>query len=615
MSISKLLKFTCISILASTSLHAISLKDSVEKVLVTNPEVIAEKNNQKAFRKYIDERRGEYYPRIDIDGTLEKSNTEKAYDNAANIARGVDDESDQEDGYNFGIALNQMLYDGDLTPSRVREAKHNERANKYRTRMNIENVVLETVNAYTGLVQYNELLALTKDMIITNEENLEIAKEKEAISGEILETYQVDSKLNFVKEKYIEEKDLKSSRVSTFKRYIGVEASDNECRPNIDLNKVPSSLQEALELAVLRNNEVLEQIERIKAQREKIAQADATFLPNLNLELKALTDNDLSLNEEGKEDQVFGRITLAWNLYNGGGDYAVSEQEELFLAEEKDRLDALTNEIVAATKINYQRFMKNKDRIEVLKKYVVANENIVEVYKSEFEAGTRTFVDILNAQTDLYEAKSSLVNREYALYSNYYEILNNSAMLSETILASESQSCSNNINTSTSTKTAVSNTDEVAQMLEEETTPEVNKEEVSDELNILLGDDVAQTVSEDKLASNAETVEPIIIPANEEYIEYSSFLDASPKAYTINITTTKGLVKANEFVSLKGLDAGQAYTYEFGPGMKSAKVIYGTFSSVKEAKVAIANFPKEIKAHNPYIDNISKHQKLYKKYH
>ncbi len=608
MNISKLLKFTCISILATTSIHAISLKDSVEKVLVTNPEVIAEKNNQKAFRKYIDERRGEYYPRIDIDGTLEKSNTNKEYDSTSTQTDG----SDQEDGYNFGIALNQMLYDGDLTPSRVREAKHNELANKYRTRINIENVVLETINAYTGLVQYNELLALTKDMIRTNEENLEIAKEKESISGEVLETYQVDSKLNFMKEKYLEEKDLKSSRESTFKRYIGSESNGNECRPNIDLNKIPTSLQKAVELAVLRNNEVLEQIERIKAQREKIAQADAAFLPNLNLELKALTDNDISLNEEGKEDQVFGRINLAWNLYNGGGDYAVSEQEELFLAEQKDRLDALTNEIVAEAKVNYQRFMKNKDRIEVLKKYVVANENIVDVYKSEFEAGTRTFVDILNAQTDLYEAKSSLVNREYALYSNYYEMLNNNAMLSESILASEPQSCSTNINTANSAP--ASTTDEVEQMLDE-TTIEVKEDSNSDELNVLLGDDVAQSVSEDNLVVNTETVEPIIIPADTEYVEYSSFLDASPKAYTVNITTTKGLARANEFVAAKGLDSTQAYTYEFGPGMKSAKVIYGTFNSVKEAKAAIANFSREIKDGKPYIDNISKHQKLYKKYH
>ncbi|WP_410471248.1 TolC family protein, partial [Halarcobacter bivalviorum] len=118
-----------------------------------------------------------------------------------------------------------------------------------------------------------------------------------------------------------------------------------------------------VELAVLRNNEILEQIERVKAQIEKIAQADAKLLPNVSLELKALTDNDLSLNEEGIENQVYGRINLAWNLYNGGGDHAVSKQEELFLAEQKERLDAVTNKVVESLKVNYQRFLKNKDRI------------------------------------------------------------------------------------------------------------------------------------------------------------------------------------------------------------------------------------------------------------
>ena len=202
----KILKFTCISLFASVSLNAVSLKESVEKVLATNPEIVAEKNNQEAFRKYIDEREANYYPRIDIDGRLEKSNSDKKYDKPNVNENG----SEQEDGYNFGIALNQMLYDGDLTPSQVREAKHNNLANKYRTEQNIDNVVLETITAYTGLVQYSEMLDLTKNMITTNEENLQIAKEKESISGEILETYQVDSKLNFVKEKYLEEKDLKT---------------------------------------------------------------------------------------------------------------------------------------------------------------------------------------------------------------------------------------------------------------------------------------------------------------------------------------------------------------------------------------------------------------------
>ena len=582
----KLLRFACISILASASLQAVSLKESVDRVLATNPEVLAEKNNQEAFRKYIDERKGNYYPRIDIDGRLETSNSDKNYDTPNE--NDYSDGSDQEDGYNFGIALNQMLYDGDLTPSQVREAKHNDLANKYRTEMNIDNVVLETITAYTGLVQYNEMLELTKDMISTNEDNLQIAKEKESISGEVLETYQVDSKLNFVKEKYLEEKDLKTSRTTTFKRYVGIEPTGNECRPTLDFSKIPNNLQQLIEVAVLKNYEIQQQIETIKAQREKIAQADAAFLPNLSLELKALTDSDISLDEEGTENQVYGRINLAWNIYNGGGDYAVSKQEELFLAEQKNRLDAITNKVVEAIKVNYQRYLKNKERIDVLKKYVAANENIVDVYKSEFEAGTRTFVDILDAQTVLYEAKKSLLNREYELYSNYYTILNSISVLTPTVLDPNNNVCAESKNLDMGTK------------------GKKQEDNTSSDLRALLGDEPTAVKKE----ITKEQVVPIAKEASSEM--KGSFLDAPEGYYTINITTTNGLDAANAYASENNLK--DSSTYSFGPEMKSAKVIYGIFKSVEEAKVAISNLPEVVKAKQPYVDNIAKHQKLYSKY-
>ena len=584
-------KYACISVLVSSSLHAVSLKESVEKVLANNPEVIAEKNNQEAFKKYIDERKANYYPRIDVDGRLEKSNSDKKYKTQPN-ASGQVNGSDQEDGYNVGIALNQMLYDGDLTPSQVREAKHNNIANQFRTNRNIDTVVYDTISAYTGLVQYDELLNLTKDMIKTNEDNLQIAKEKESISGEVLETYEVESKLNFVKEKYLEEKDLKSSRITTFKRYVGIDPVGNECRPKMDLSKIPNNLQDLIELGVMKNTEIQEQIERIKAQREKIAQADSKFLPNLSLELKALTDNDLSLNELGRENQVFGRVNLAWNLYNGGGDYAVSKQEELFLAEQKERLDAVTNKVVEALKVTYQRYLKNKDRIQVLKNYVVANENIVEVYKSEFESGTRTFVDILVAQTVLYEAKKSLINREFELYNNYYEILNSLSLLTETALDSKNDVCAEN--------KALSN------MVVEQRQTNMNTE--SSDLKALLGD---EPVVESKVRVEAKPVATKVAKATPIS---GSFLDAPETYYTINITTTNGVEEANSYVSSNSLESANSYVYPFGPEMKSAKVIYGIFKSVKEANEAIKNLPSSVIANKPYIDNIAKHQKLYAKY-
>ncbi|WP_198304148.1 TolC family protein [Arcobacter vandammei] len=589
----KALKVICLSLFASVSIQAASLKDNVEKVLNNNPEIIAEKKNQEAFKKYIDEREAKYLPRLDIDGRLEKSNSDKKYKDQTINKNG----SEQEDGYNLGIAINQMLYDGDLTPAQIREAKHNDLSNTYRSNNNIQNIVYETVNAYTGLVQYDEMLNLTKSMIQTNEDNLRIAKEKESISGEILETYETEGKLNFMKEKYIEEQDLKHSRIATFKRFVGEEPAGNECRPKMDLTNIPNNLQDLVEKAVLNNYEIKEQIEKIKAQREKIAQADSKFLPNFSLELKALTDNDLSLNENGRENQAFGRINLAWNLFNGGADKAVSEQETLFLAEQKQRLDAITNKVVEEIKVNFERYQKNKDRINILKNYVVSNENIVEVYKSEFESGTRTFVDILDAQTVLYEAKKSLINREYELYRNYYDILSSLSILTDTVLSPANDGCSNGV--------ALNNLTGEPQ----------NTITANDELRALLGDTPVQqeNVVEKPMHHSPTPVAPVKQTAKSE--KFASFQEAPAGYYTINITTTEGIDAANGFVRSSGLDSNSTYTYPFGPEMASAKVIYGIFKSVKDANIAMDNLPASVKAQKPYVDNVSKHQKLYDKYH
>ncbi len=433
MKLSKISSLLILGAVLLPSANAYTLKESVSKVLSSNSEVASEKYNQKAFKKYIDAREGDYYPRIDVDSRIEKSRSFKNYNSSSKYSDGISD----EDGYNIGVALNQIIYDGNLTPSRVAEAKYKYKSNKYRTKRNIENVVFNTTKAYLDLVKYNEMIALTQDMIRINQNNLKIARKQKKINNKVLDSYQVASKVNFLKEKYLEEQDMRISRINTFKRYVGVFPKGDEHKPYLDMSRIPKNLKEAVKQAVLNNTEVLEQIEKVKAQKEKIAQADAKFLPNLNLELKASTDNDLSLNEEGRENQLLGRISLKWNLYNGGSDYAVSTQEELFLKEQKKRLNAITNKVVEAVKVIYQRVAKDQKRIDVLKEYVKANEKIVRVYKQEFKAGSRTFVDILNAQTTLYEAKKSLLNREYEMYANYYELLNKMSVLSDSILHSK----------------------------------------------------------------------------------------------------------------------------------------------------------------------------------
>lgn len=577
----------CLSVLVSSSC-ATSLRDSVEKAINTNPNIIAEKKNQEAYRKYVDEREGRYLPTLDIEAYLEKAREKVDRDTGA-------DSDEDEDGYVASIIFRQYLYDGGATPSQVAESKHQDLANRHRSFYAIENTILETVKAYTSLVQSDEKLALTYNMIKTNEENLITAKEKEEISGEVLETYQVSSKLNFVTDKYLEEQDLKETGIANYFKYVGEEPIGNVCRPIIDETKVPSTLKETIEIAVLRNHKILEQIENIKMQREKIAQYDATFLPSLNLELKASVDQDLELDENGRVDDFYGRLNFNWNLFNGNRDSIRSEQETIFLQEQKKTLDEITNGVVSEVKSLYSKYYKNKKRIDALKKYVNANVNIVEVYRNEFEAGTRTFVDILNAESELFESSKGLINMEYSALENYYDLMFNLSLLTEAVLSSDNQNCANTKPRVIEYAPKKQNKDtesELDGLISTSDSSIINKE-------FGLDDEITNTASGDAMKMSTS--------------EYKTFLEAPRNYYTINIATKNGMAAASKYISDNNL-GDNAYAFEFGPNMKSSKILYGVYSSIKEARDAMKLLDSKVLASKPYVDNISKHQALYAKY-
>lgn len=136
------------------------------------------------------------------------------------------------------------------------------------------------------------------------------------------------------------------------------------------------------------------------------------------------------------------------------------------------------------------------------------------------------------------------------------------------------------------------------------------------ELRILLGDE--NVIKERKITENQALKIPIIkkneIINENSKLQYNNLLEAPKDYYTINITTIDGINSAKEYLKNNNLDEADFYLYSFGPEMKSAKIIYGIFKSVDDAKDALKQLPKNILENKPYIDNINKHQKLFLKY-
>jgi len=428
--------FVVLGIVSSLSVNATSLRNSVEDTLNSNPSIIAEHLNRDAYKMYVKQEKADYLPTLNLDAYYQYARLEK------NPSSNTPEEGwSTNEGWNSILKLEQVLYDGGLTSSQVLEYKHKYTSNKYRSLYEVENTILDTVNAYIDLVSRQELVALSKHNITTHEKYLEMAKEKEEISGEILETYQVQSKYHSVLDSFYEQENEQTQALNLYEQFVGKELEGDICRPAVNKSFLPTTIEEAVKEGLRRSYKLKEQIAKTKEQSAKITQERAGYQPTLKLQLQAELDNDIELEENGRQDTYSARLYLSWNLFQGGKTYYMTEKERIFLKEEQKKIDVITREVTLEIRNAYNTFYNFEKRIKNIELYEEDNFNILKTYKKQLADGTRTFIDILNAEAELYRSSIQKIEQKFDYIESYYELLFNMSMLSDVILMQDKQTC------------------------------------------------------------------------------------------------------------------------------------------------------------------------------
>lgn len=413
-------------LLSSVTLNATTLKEVVVHTLENNKDIASKLYNNQAFKKYVDEQEGGYYPKLDLTGSLE---SKKLRDDTEEI---------NYKGGNAQLDLEQLLYDGNLTPNLVGEAEANYYANTYKNLSDTESILYDSISAYLNILKFDERIKESKDNLTIHESYLNIATQTEQINGEILDKVQTKAKINSSRSSLYSEENNKNSAISSFAKNVGMSLDNNLELPVIDESLIPSSLDELYKLALKNNFTILEQMKTIEAQSAVVSQAKSGFLPTLKLKLQALYDDGL-ISEDIETSQYSGKVELTYNIFNGLIDSAKSEREVLFLKEAQAKLDVATKSLIDEITVSYNTYNTSKKQIEELSQLIEENKTIIEIYKDQFDAGTREFIDVLNVEADLYNSKVALISTKYEMYLAYYDILRNLSILKKSIASSDNK--------------------------------------------------------------------------------------------------------------------------------------------------------------------------------
>ena len=378
---------SALAFIMSSSLNATTIKDVVEHSLISNQDIVSKSINNDAFKKYIDEQQGGYYPKIDL-----TANAGFVDDNNRNNTTSTNSDTNQNGG-NVQLDLEQMLYDGNLTSSSVEEAKARYASNKLKNSNDVEDIVYDSISAYLNVLKFDERIKISQENITVHEDYLSIATQTERINGEILDKVQSKAKIHAAKSNLFEEKNSQAAAKSSFIKNVGMSIDSNICRPVMDESKIPANLAVLQKIALENNFTILEQIENIKEQEATLAVEKAAFLPTLKFKLQGIYDKDY-IDEDLRTNAYSGKLELKYNIFNGMVNKNRTQKEELFLKEVQAKLDVVTKSVLDELAVAYETYETSKKQIVELKQFIEENKQIISIYKDQFDAGTRNFIDV-----------------------------------------------------------------------------------------------------------------------------------------------------------------------------------------------------------------------------
>lgn len=429
--------YVLLNVLFSVGLTATTLRDSVEQTLNSNPDIVSEHYNKKENRISIEKEEGDYYPTIDFTTYIEESRTKNNYEDETTTP----DNNATKNGWNGTLKLEQVLYDGGQTPQEIEQFRHKYYNIKYTSNEAVENILLDVTNVYLDLLLNQTLEEFGKFKIKAHNYYLRLAEEKEDISGEILDRLQVQSKINSLIDNNLDQEVKNQKALSQYEKLTGQKIEGNICKPILNEALIPATLEEAIDYALNNDNKIRAQYELVQEQKAAMAVQEAKFLPDLKLQLQATWDNDIELAENGQQDIYKARLESNWNFYEGGKDRIESQKEKIIMLKERKILDAIKNDVRDEITGTYNTYFQLKKRIENLKKLVEVNNQIVTVYREQLKEGSRTFLDLLNAESEVFRTKILLEEEETNRYKEYFSMLKSLNKLSDSILAQKNTVC------------------------------------------------------------------------------------------------------------------------------------------------------------------------------
>ena len=400
----------------------VTLKDMVQKVISSNPEVQARYHNfqQAGYEQGV--AKGSFLPKADITSTWRKQENINSFRNDGNTAI---------PRMNNELVLRQMIFDGFATKNEVNRLGHAKRVRFYELQSAMQDSSLEFVRAYIDTLRYQQLSDYAKTNFVVHKQLLDKIKERvDAGVARRVDLEQATGRFALAEANLLTETTNLHDVTARMQRLLGEIPPQTLEVPTFFNAGTEPSPEDALRVAYLKNPDLLSTIEDIQAATDEVKGKESRYLPRLDLQArKNLGTSSDGRNSTNAADVL--ELTMNFNLFNGFSDQNLVSQTQEKLNAANDMRDKACIDTRQIVVIAYNDIKNLKEQEGYRVQHQQSIENAREAYRKQFDIGQRTLLDLLDTENEYFQAKRNLVNTQYdvqtayaRLYAGQGELLN-----------------------------------------------------------------------------------------------------------------------------------------------------------------------------------------------
>jgi outer membrane protein len=383
-----------------------TLPEALAKAYQTNPQLNAERARQRGTDENVPQALAGYRPQI-------VASLSVGLQAVRNLLPDNTVQSATLRPWTIGVTVSQILYNGNKTANSVRVAEFQVKSGREALRNVGQGVLLDAVTAYMNVLA-NQALVEAQRANVTVLREIQATTKRRLDAGDVTptDTAQAESRLSRgLADLNAAEVALAISR-ETYAQIIGQPPSQLVAASTVD-NLSPNALASSIDTANHENPAVLGATFDVDVATTTISVAESSLLPTLSVQgsVSRQIQSDPTLSTFATDQaSVIGQLNVP--IYDGGAAPSQIRQAKELSSQSRLVLEQIRNQTRTAVASAWVCNEGTKVALTAAESEMRAAGIALQGVRREAAGGQRTTIDVLNAQQDLTNARTRLIQSQ-----------------------------------------------------------------------------------------------------------------------------------------------------------------------------------------------------------